>query len=242
MSARGGAPGHARGHARGDRRGARWLAAAAAVAVAGYGLSYLARGERAFIGPVAAAFRDRPWGIFVHALFGSLVLLAVPLQFAPGLRARRPRLHRIAGRVYVAAGLATAGAGLYMALHAYGGPLARLGFTLLALASAGTTALALRAAVRRQLAEHPRWALRSAALYFSAVTLRVELPLLVVLFGGRFRPAYVLVAWLCWVPNVLWAEWRIRRAGHAAPAPGAPAGVGAVAPRGLVSPLAGQPT
>ncbi len=228
--------------ARGTRRASRWLAAAGAVVVAGYGLSYLARGDRAFVGPVAAAFRDRPWGIFVHALFGSLVLLAIPLQFAPGLRARRPRLHRAAGRVYVAAGLATAGAGLYMAFHAYGGPTTRLGFALLALASAGTTALALRAAVRRQFAEHQRWALRSAALFFSAVTLRVELPLLVMLFEGRFRPAYMIVAWLCWVPNVLWAEWRVRRARRAAPAYGSRAGVVPGAPPPVPAPLAGQPT
>lgn len=200
---------------------AQWrLVGAGAVLVAAHGLAYLARGEAAFTGVVAGAFRERPWGIFVHALFGSVVLLALPLQFAPGLRARRPRLHRVAGRVYVGAGLLAAGAGLYMAAHAYGGWPTRAGFALLALGSLGSTALALAAALRWEFAAHRRWAVRSAALFFSAVTLRVELPLLVLLFGGRFHPAYMVVAWLCWVPNVLWAEWWLRRRG----APGASSG------------------
>ena len=52
--------------------------------------------------------------------------------------------------------------------------------------------------------------LRSYALVFAAVTLRIELPLLTMAFGD-FTPAYQVVAWLCWVPNALWAEWYIRR-------------------------------
>jgi hypothetical protein len=51
-------------------------------------------------------------------------------------------------------------------------------------------------------------------LIFAAVTLRIELPLLVMAFGD-FTPAYRVVSWLCWVPNLLWAEWYIRRTAHA---------------------------
>ena len=189
--------------------------ATGAVLVAGYGLSYVARGDAALTGVVAGAWRERPWGIFVHALFGSAVLLALAVQFMPGLRDRWPRLHRAAGRVYGGAALPAAGAGLYLATHAYGGWSTRVGFALLAVGALATTALALAAARRRAFAAHRRWAVRSAALFFSAVTLRVELPLLVLLCGGRFRPAYLAVAWLCWVPNALWAEWWLRRAGNA---------------------------
>jgi hypothetical protein len=52
--------------------------------------------------------------------------------------------------------------------------------------------------------------LRSYALVFAAVTLRIELPLLVMAFG-EFTPAYQAVAWVSWVPNLLWAEWYVRR-------------------------------
>lgn len=42
----------------------------------------------------------------------------------------------------------------------------------------------------------------SYALCFSAVTFRLWLPLLIWLFSD-FTPAYQLVAWLCWIPNLL---------------------------------------
>ena len=51
--------------------------------------------------------------------------------------------------------------------------------------------------------------LRSFALIFAAVTLRIELPILIGIFHG-FDPAYALVAWLCWVPNLAIAEIYIR--------------------------------
>jgi hypothetical protein len=48
--------------------------------------------------------------------------------------------------------------------------------------------------------------LRSYALVFAA-TLRIELPLLIMAFGEFTQ----VVAWLSWVPNLLWAEWYVRR-------------------------------
>jgi hypothetical protein len=58
----------------------------------------------------------------------------------------------------------------------------------------------------------------SYSLIFAAVTLRIELPLLIIAFGD-FTPAYRVVAWLSWVPNLLWAAWYARRiAGRPVPA------------------------
>ncbi len=74
----------------------------------------------------------------------------------------------------------------------------------------GTTLAALQAALRRDLVAHRRWALRSFASAFAAVTLRLELPLAAML-GVPFATAYPLVAWLCWVPNLLVAEWWLAR-------------------------------
>ena len=64
---------------------------------------------------------------------------------------------------------------------------------------------------RREIARHREWMIRSFALIFGAVTLRVELPLLIVMHKGAFPPSYAIVAWLAWVPNILWAEWYVRR-------------------------------
>jgi hypothetical protein len=53
--------------------------------------------------------------------------------------------------------------------------------------------------------------IRSYALTFAAVTLRIWLPLFQNGFGMEFISAYVIIAWLCWVPNLLWAEWYVRQ-------------------------------
>src|SRR5688500_3272543 len=71
---------------------------------------------------------------------------------------------------------------------------------------------------RRDIRAHRAWMLRSYALIFAAVALRIELPLLTMAFAGRFTPAYQVVAWLSWVPNLAWAEWRLRRT-RRAPSP-----------------------
>jgi hypothetical protein len=37
------------------------------------------------------------------------------------------------------------------------------------------------------------------------------LPLLIIAYQGELDPAYRRVAWASWVPNIVWAEWLIRR-------------------------------
>ena len=44
----------------------------------------------------------------------------------------------------------------------------------------------------------------------AGVMLRLWMPLFVPA-GVEFLSAYVVVAWLCWIPNLLVAEWMIRR-------------------------------
>ena len=49
--------------------------------------------------------------------------------------------------------------------------------------------------------------IRNYSLTFAAVTLRIYLPLLTTFaFNGEFIPSYHIVAWLCWVPNIIVAE------------------------------------
>ena len=195
-----------------------WAVAALAALVVAYAAAYVVVGPPMYPPNLAASFRARPWGIYPHAFFGALALGSGALQFHPGLLARRRALHRALGTVYVAACLAVGAAGLYMSAYAAGGAVARVGFASLAVLLLGGTATAYRAARRRDIRAHRAWMLRSYALIFAAVTLRVELPLLIVAFAGSFTPAYQAVAWLCWVPNLAWAEWRLRRT-RRAPSP-----------------------
>lgn len=49
---------------------------------------------------------------------------------------------------------------------------------------------------------HQKMMIYSYAACFAGVTLRVWLPLLTLIFGD-FVKAYILVAWLCWIPNLM---------------------------------------
>ena len=195
-----------------------WAVAVLAGLIALYGLAYVVVGPPMYPPNLAESFRARPWGIYPHAFFGVLALATGAAQFHPGLLVRRRALHRALGTVYVASCLLLGVAGLYMSAYAAAGAVARVGFGLLAALLLVSTAVAYRAARRRDIRTHRAWMLRSYALIFAAVTLRVELPLLIIAHGGAFDPAYRIVAWLCWVPNLAWAEWRVRRGGHALPA------------------------
>ena len=152
-------------------------------------------------------FQAHAAGIYVH-IFASIVALALgPFQFSDRLRQKRPALHRWSGRLYLLIGVLIGGlSGLYMAQFAFGGWAARSGFTLLALSWLFTGFMAYRAIRRRDIQNHRRWMLRNFALTFAAVTLRIYLGLSVAA-GFQFEQAYPVIAWLCWIPNLLLVEW-----------------------------------
>ena len=59
---------------------------------------------------------------------------------------------------------------------------------------------------RGDVMAHQRWMIRNYALTLAGVTLR----LLLGVFGAAgigFNEGYQVIAWLCWVPNLVIAEW-----------------------------------
>ena len=60
--------------------------------------------------------------------------------------------------------------------------------------------------LNRDFAAHERWMIRSFALTLAAVTLRIYLPIGVTLNNGEFTFPYTIIAWACWVPNLIVAE------------------------------------
>ncbi len=190
-----------------------------AVGVALYGLvmyGMLDGRESSFVQQKAEMLQSGSWYVWlvVHALSGSIALLVGWLQFSAKLRANRPQLHRSVGILYAAA-IGVAGfSGVFLSLFASGGLPGQLGFGFLSLAWLVTTGAGIYAiaAPGRDAKAHGRWMLRSYALTLAAVTLRVYLPLSMLLFGlESYETYYGAIAWLCWVPNLLAAEWLIRR-------------------------------
>jgi uncharacterized membrane protein len=182
-----------------------------AAGVAGYALVGVAIGIEKLLPAMAYHVPERLAFAATHFAVGGFVLLIGPFQFLPRFRTRWPVLHRWLGRLYVAGCLFSGVAGFMLAQNTNAGPVARTGFTLLAIFWVITTSMAFLKARNQQFADHRRWMIRSYALTFAAVTLRFYLPVSLMGFGIDFAIAYPAISFACWVPNAIVAEWMIRR-------------------------------
>ena len=147
----------------------------------------------------------------LHIAGGMGALLAGPWQFSEKLRERALNLHRWLGRFYLLEVALGSIAGFAMALVSKEGLPTHLGFGALAVLWFFTGLQAYRMVRRGDIVAHRQWMIRNFALTLAAVTLRNYLPLMLFALHWSFRSAYITVSWLCWVPNVLVAEWLIRR-------------------------------
>ena len=149
---------------------------------------------------------------WVHVFTSMLPLLAGFTQFAPWVLKKWPRVHRTMGRIYViTVCFVTGPASLIMAFYANGGITSRIAFVTLALIWLGTTVMGWRTVLQRKWQLHREWMIRSYALTLSAITLRAWKFAIVFAFEPRPMDVYRIVAWLGFVPNLLVAEWIIRR-------------------------------
>jgi len=149
--------------------------------------------------------------LILHIVGAMLAILIGPFQFLEGVRkGRLLKVHRWLGRTYLIAVLVGGLAGLYMAGLSYGGMTSHLGFASLAISWLFSGFMAYKHIRNKNLELHREWMTRNYALTFAGVMLRLWVPL----FGGfgmEFLTAYMIIAWLCWVPNLIVAEWIVRR-------------------------------
>ena len=182
-----------------------------AIGVAAYALLFLSAGIESALPAMAYHVPDRLLPASVHFAVGGLVLMIGPFQFVPRIRASWPVLHRWMGRVYVAGCLFSGVAGFILATNTNAGPVARTGFSLLAVFWIITTTMAFLKARSRNFSAHRQWMIRSYALTLAAVTLRIYLPVSMLGFGLDFQDVYPAISFACWVPNAIVAEWFLRR-------------------------------
>jgi uncharacterized membrane protein len=181
----------------------------AAYGIVGYGVMPLG----SLVHPdMKASFVAHPVGVYLHVFAAAVALLLGPFQFYTRLRMTRIELHRWMGRVYLGVGVLIGGlSGLYISQFAFGGPAAKVGFATLAVCWLYTGLRAFLAIRRREINEHRKWMVRNFSLSFAAVMLRLYIPAIVIA-GVDFAVAYAIIAWLCWVPNLVFAEWRFNAA------------------------------
>lgn len=144
---------------------------------------------------------------YQHILLGGVALLTGWTQFNKTWRAKYSGAHRKVGKIYLISVLLSGTAGLYISFYATGGLIAAFGFGLLAVAWLFTSTQAYLSIRKKNIEQHEQWMIRSYALTFAAVMLRIYLPTFQFGLGMNFIDAYLTIAWLCWVPNLLVAEW-----------------------------------
>ncbi len=155
---------------------------------------------------------ELPWTLQIHALGGAVALLLGLIQFSRVREFVPGKFHKSLGRIYAIAVFSSSLMGLVMAIRADGGLIAQTGFGLLAIIWLGTLFAALMAIYRKQISVHRTFMLFNYALTWASVTLRVELPFLAIAFG--FEVGYQMIAWLCWVPNLVFAGWWLQKTNY----------------------------
>lgn len=181
------------------------------VGVALFSYRYFVPGAALTLSPeILANLFAKPW-LHLHIAGAATALLLGPFQFLPGLREKHWRLHRWTGRTYVVACILGALGGFVMAFGSTAGPVAGVGFGLLAICWATANVLAWRRALQRRFVEHRAWMIRSFALTFAGVTLRLYMPLLP-MTGLSPQDSYVATAWISWIPNLILVELYLRGA------------------------------
>jgi hypothetical protein len=152
---------------------------------------------------------ERPVMFYLHVGLAPIALALLPVQFSKGLRKNRPAVHRWLGRLYGGAILLAGISGIWLAYTTEEGPVAAAGLGLLSVVWLWTTGTAIWHAMKRRIVQHRAWMIRSAALTLAAVTLRIYLPIGAATVG--FEASYPIICWLAWVPNLMLAEWILRR-------------------------------
>ncbi|MFD0676377.1 MULTISPECIES: DUF2306 domain-containing protein [unclassified Paenibacillus] len=196
----------------------RALVIVLALAISAYALIQYGLYEPQKAGLVSTKLRNpdfhlNPWiyALYTHIVTAVLALVIGPFQlFLKPRSTKRLSRHRLLGFVYVGSITISGLVNLYLSLQATGGWVSALGFLLLDIVWVGATWISVFKILGNNAQAHKEWMLRSYALTFAAVTLRIWLPLLIVIYHGNFIQAYQVVAWLCWIPNLLFIEALIR--------------------------------
>jgi uncharacterized membrane protein len=150
--------------------------------------------------------------LYIHVSSSLIALALGPFLLSRKIRTKNQTLHKRLGKIYYIGILFGGLSGLYLAFHATGGVVSTFGFGFLSFFWLVTAGVALYQIKQRQIEQHRKWMIRNYSLTFAAVTLRVWLLLFILLAGvENYITSYTIISWLCWVPNLLIAEFYLKK-------------------------------
>ncbi|MEZ0446343.1 DUF2306 domain-containing protein [Cellulomonas sp. ICMP 17802] len=165
--------------------------------------------------PENERFVTMPVPVVAHIVCATTFLLLGAFQFHPGLRRRRPRWHRLAGRVVAPAGILAALAGLWMAsfsdLPPSDGTLLEVFRWLAGSAMVASLVLGVAAVRRGDVVTHSAWMTRGYALGLGAGTQALIFAPWTLTVGTPDVTTRALLMGAGWVVNLAVAEWVVRR-------------------------------
>lgn len=152
------------------------------------------------------------WAFYVHVFTSPVAYITALIQFLPFVK-HKVRTHQINGWIFFISYLALAGpSGFILAIYANGGFWGQTSFLILSFLWMTFGIMAFRSAINHDYQAHINWVMRSLFLMSSAVFLRFYAYLL-----GYFhidlhpKSAYILIAWISWVPNLILGEFILKR-------------------------------
>ncbi|SER56397.1 DUF2306 domain-containing protein [Psychrobacillus sp. OK032] len=151
------------------------------------------------------------WMIRIHIVLAVISLLTGPLGVVKRLRVKSKQFHRWNGRVYILSIILNFIPGVYVSFFATGGWPSIIGFLILNTLWLGTTILGYKYIKRKNVILHSQWMIRSFFLSFANMTIYVLVTITHQLMDFSYKNSYTLAVWLCWVLNLLIAEFIVRK-------------------------------
>ncbi|WHY84209.1 DUF2306 domain-containing protein [Neobacillus novalis] len=147
------------------------------------------------------------WKLFFypHIFLGTIALAIGPFQLTKISR-RKPKLHKMLGKIYAVAIFINILVVPYISLSATGGRGTMIAFLVLNALWLWTTAMGVIKATQRKISAHKEWILRSYAITWVFVTFRiVVIPFSLFLDSSV---AFPIAVYLGIALNLLFVEWR----------------------------------
>jgi uncharacterized membrane protein len=143
-----------------------------------------------------------------HALFGTLALLIGPVQFSSRIRRKHLQFHRLLGRVYAISVFIAAPCAILISAHWH--PTLAVATSVQGGAWLLCTLMAVLMARNRQIPQHRQWMIRSYAVTFLFIMLRVPnfWPPFFNISDANFTLVDLIAVLLCFVLPDIAFNWR----------------------------------
>lgn len=145
---------------------------------------------------------------FAHRILGSLFLVAGLLQFKASVRKKRPKLHKIMGRLFVGACIIAGLSGIALGiLMPYSGkpeiiPVVLFGGFMMVAAIMGVVTIR-----KGKVNAHTKWMVRCFAVGLGSATIRMVHPILLNVFTGiPATELFLFELWFSWILHLMAAE------------------------------------